>query len=307
MNQLQADTKNYEYQQTEAGENIAISRSTGEIIPAVSVLQPAGSWVNTPTQIEKFNKRKQAENSRMLKRKANEPLGRFYFVREQGFSGLSPETVIRLIYLNTFTNYDDARLMRSERTPMRRKDLPMILGISPASVTRFWREACPKYISEDSNGLIITNREVFYKGKLTGGYNTQYRKLYLDGIRKLYSTISDTRQHKYLGYVFMLLPYINREFNILYYNIDEKDLYSIEPISLSDFCRLIHYDSSHLNRLMQIYKSLRFVVGNHTERFISLVYDGLNRQDAKIYVNPNILYDGSDYRRVEILGAFCKD
>ena len=243
----------------------------------------------------------------MLKRKANEPLGRFYFVREQGFSGLSPETVIRLIYLNTFTNYDDARLMRSERTPMRRKDLPKILGISPASVTRFWREASPKYISEDSNGLIITNREVFYKGKLTGKYNTQYRKFYLDGIRKLYTTISDPRQHKYLGYVFALLPYVNREFNILCYNIDEKDLYSIEPISLSDFCRLIHYDGSHLNRLMQVYKSLRFVVGNHTERFVSFVYDGLNRQDAKIYINPNVLYDGSDYRRVEILGAFCKD
>ena len=307
MNQLQADIKNYEYAQTKSGEPIAISRSTGETIPAVTVLQPAGSWVNTPAQIEKFNKRKQAEKNRLLKRKANEPLGRFYFVREQEFSGLSPETVIRLIYLNTFTNYDDAMLMRSERTPMRRKDLPKILGISAASVTRFWREASPKFISEDNDGLIITNRDVFYKGKLSGKNNIQYRKFYIDGIRKLYITISDSRQHKYLGYVFALLPFVNREFNILCYNIDEKDLYSIEPISLNEFCRLINYDSTHLNRLMQVYKSLRFAVGSHTERFVSFVYDGLNRQNAQICINPNVLYDGSDFRRVEVLGAFCKD
>lgn len=299
MNQLQADIKNYEYQQTEAGEAIAISRSTGEMIPAVSVLQPAGSWVNTPAQQERHKQR--------LYRKQNP----FIFIREQDYSDISPESLTRLIFLNTFANYNDNKLMVTERAPMLKKDLPKILGVSPATAFRFWHEVSPGYLQEDAGGLVLTNRATFYRGYLKDAdYNSLYRRIYIKGVRTLYHSIADSRYYKHLGYIFRLLPYINIEFNVLCFNPAESNLEDIKPITLSEFCNLINYNYENVDKLLNIYRRIRFEVPdkpNKTERFISFVSDGISRGKSCIIVNPRILYNGSDYRKVEGLGLFYKD
>lgn len=297
--QLLADIKNYEYQRTEAGEAIAISRSTGETIPAVSVLQPAGSWVNTPAQQEK--------HKRQLFRKQNP----FVFVREQDYSDISPESLTRLIFLNTFANYNDNKLMISERAPMHKKDLAKILGVSSATAFRFWREVSPGYLQEDAGGLILTDRAIFYKGDLRSvDHNSLYRRLYIKGVRTLYRSISDTKYVKHLGYIFRLLPFINLEYNILCYNPSETNIEDIQPITLSEFCSLIHYNYENVDKLLNIYRRIRFEVPdkpNKTERFISFVSDGISRGKSCIIVNPRILFNGSDYSKVEALGLFYKD
>lgn len=259
--------------------------------------------------LRKFNSKRNKAKKRYLSRKANEPLNHFYFVKEQNFSEqLSPEAIARLIYLNSFATYNDDRLMLSERKPILKRDLPKILRISPASASRFWKEVNPTYIKESKNGLILTNRSIFYKGRLSElKNNIAFRRFYTNGVRTLYEAVTDARRHKHLGYIFQLLQYVNLEFNILCYNVEETNLDNINPITLEDFCKLIDYDYSHINRLLTIYRNLHFKVGNHAERFVNFISDGLDRQSAKIYINPHILYNGSNYKRVEILGAFCKN
>lgn len=299
LNTLFADLSNYEYVKSETGEMIAISRSTGETIPAVTVLQPAGTWNNTPAQQERYKQR--------LYRKQNP----FIFVREQDFDDISPESLARLIFLNTFANYNDNKLMVSERAPMLKKDLPKILNVSPATASRFWREVSPGYLQEDAEGLILTDRAIFYKGDLRNAdHNSLYRRLYIKGVRTLYCSISDTKYVKHLGYIFRLLPFINLEYNILCYNPAETNIEDVQPIALSEFCRMIGYNYQNIDKLLRIYRRIRFEVPgkpNKTERFISFVSDGISRGKSCIIVNPRILYNGNDYRKVEALGLFYKD
>ena len=43
------------------------------------------------------------------------------------------------------------------------------------------------------------------------------------------------------------------------------------------------------------------------ELFYSVVGDGLNLERSRLYVNPNVLYSGTQYDTVRILGAFCEE
>lgn len=68
----------------------------------------------------------------------------------------------------------------------------------------------------------------------------------------------------------------------------------------------IHTDVLHINKLLAIYRDVRFDADGRQERFCAIAYDGINKAGAKICINPHILYCGSNYKQVEILGAFCK-
>lgn len=197
--------------------------------------------------------------------------------------------------------------MLSERTPMKRKDLCEVLHLSKSTVWRFLQEVCPAYIYEQDSGLIFSNSIIFKRGKIkpTQEY-IRYQKFYINGIRRLYEA-TERSNHRQLGYLFKLLPFINIEYNLLCYNPLETDIEKLELISIADFCNMIGYDIAHLNKLLFIYRNILFDVGGRRERFCAITYDGVNRNNAKICINPHILYSGSDYNKVEILGAFYKD
>lgn len=290
------------------GNVFAIERATGELYETVNVNMPVGSVYYTPEQQRYYKERKESEYKKGLRREAASPLGKFYFVlSDERFDGVSAETVTRLIFLNTFMNYDNNKLMLSERTAMKRKDLPDILKVSKATVSRFWKEVSPKYITECNDGLMFSNKDTFKRGKLPKGQYSAYQKIYVDGIRKLYNNV-EIKHHKQLGYFFKLLPFINVEYNLLCYPecTFYTDIEDIELISVSDFCKWIGYDVKHLNDLINTYQSIFFDVGGKAEHFCTLIYDGIKRTGAKICINPHIIYNGSDYNKVEVLGAFYK-
>lgn len=298
----------YEYFTDEnSGQRGAIERTTGEVLSTHLVEVPSGTIFYTPEQQRAYKARKKAETEKELRRICNKPLGNFFFVLSQEqFDGIVPETVTRLIYLNTFLCYEDNRLMITQRTPMKRKDLSAVLKLSKATVSRFWNEVSSKYITEDESGLIFTNGSIFQKGNIKKTpEHYRYLKCYVTSIRKLYlSTIS--RNHRQLGYLFKLLPFINVEYNLICNNPLESELDKLELLSVADFCRLIGYDIAHINKLLDIYQSIYFDVNGTQERFCAITYDGINKAGAKICINPHILYSGGNYQQVKILGAFCK-
>ncbi len=291
-------------------ENIkAISQKTGEVTDAVVTVLPIGSQSLTPDAQRERRKHMEQSRQKMLRREINKDLGNFFFLSyAEQFPDISPQSVARLLFLNTFADYDSNVLVtvsRNGKLPILRKDLPSILGVSKALVSKFWQEVSPKYLVETSKGLISTNTDIFIKRKLSRKKYANLQKLYNNGIRKLYRE-TDASRHKHLGYVLQMLPYINIEFNILCKNPFEEKLENIQAMSLTEFCDLIGYNSSQHNRLENIYYNIRFEVKDSRERFCSFVYDGFNKDDVKIFINPNILYNGSDYQKVEVLGAFCK-
>lgn len=176
------------------------------------------------------------------------------------------------------------------------------MNLSRAETYKFWNEVHKKYVDVDNDGCLYMNGEVFRRGELP---RDGYQRLYIETIRKLYKT-SPIRQHKHLGYVFKMLPYVNVEFNILCHNPWETNLDMVETLSLDEFCEAANYSAENRNRIIQAYSKITFPVGNTQERFCSFVTDGCNMSTARIFVNPNILYRGHNADKVEILGEFCK-
>lgn len=296
----------YDYLTTEDGTVKAIDRRTGEIDEMITVTVPRGTSFLTPQQQEDLRRRKENEIRRFFAKSAKGV--KFYFVSRGGeLKGMSPETVARLIYLISYIRLEENRtrenLLMWKRRPMKREDLPAVLNVSPATVTKFWSEVFPEYINENNEGLLFNNSDLFIKGR---GLTKSSLKFFVKGIQELYR-ITPATKHRYLGYLFQLLPYVNIEYNILCHNPLETELEDIEPMSLGEFCDLIDYDKSNLSRLLKVYRNLKFSLGDQpSERFVSFVYDGLDRDNARVFINPNILYSGTRGDKVAVLGAFCQ-
>lgn len=272
-----------------------VNPSTGEIIDSVTVTIPLGSKVITPDQ-----QRARAEYAKKLSRQDEH----FYFILHQHqLNQISAESTGRLIYLLTYLDYD-GKLRTSERKQMTKKDLPEVLKVSKRTVDTFWSEVKEKYLREE-NGFLVLNCDDVVKGKLPT--KEKYQKFNAENIRKLYENTPKTK-HKHLGYAYQLLPFINLEFNVICSNPYEVDLYEINALTSTEFCHEIGYEESNFCKLRKIYSEITFEVKNRQEHLLIYTSATGERNDFKIVVNPNILYNGHNFEKVEAFGflAVCK-
>lgn len=306
------DGKRYDIEFDLEGNPLLVHHATGEVLQGHYTEVFPGDIILSPDQ-QKARKRYMEELMRKAgRRTASRDLGKYFFISGgQRFSDLKPQTAARLIYLQTFCDFAEDkgnRLKLNTKQDMRRSDLQKVLGLSYDATSAFWKEVYPNYLTEDENGLIFSNLDVFIRGKIEPG--SSYYRAYVRGVRKLYEETPKSK-HRHVGYLFQLLPFVNVEFNAICWNPEEQDVDEIEFLSLDEFCDLIDYDKNRRDRLLNIYRQLTFTVksknGTHKERFLSIVGDGLDKGNHKLYVNPRVLYSGSDYKQVAILGRFSED
>jgi len=286
------------------GKQYAIRKETGEITEAVTVTVPIGTAFITPEDRERRKNYAEKDRIKQLRRENSKVLGKFIFMSGTGFDKLSSASVARLIMLGTYCGYDD-RLMVTERRQMTRKDAQDILELNDTAFFKFWKEIAPRFVKEKEGFLWLTDSCTFTRGKLNQKEHSHFWKSFIYPIRHLYRA-TKIRQHKHLGYIYQMLPFVNIEFNMLCHDVYENSLDHIQPMTLAEFCEYIDFDWSHLNRLLTIYRNITFDVNGHEERFCSIVNDGIDKRNAMIFINPHILYSGSNYEKVEVLGAFCK-
>lgn len=296
------DNRNYLY----PGNGQAVDINTGELVETETKEVPIGSRITTPAQREQYKEFLKQEEKRELRRTVLKELGDFYFLLVNDvFTDVSPESAVRLTVLYTFLNYD-GNLMMTQRQPMRKSDITEVLHLSKATVFRFWKEVSPRYIEEIDNKLVLKN-DIAFRGRFTKEHKfKQYQQIYIDSVRDLYYATT-SRRHKYLGNIFKLLPFINLEYNIICKNPFETDADKIEPLTISELCIEVGFEVSHFHRLIDIYHSITFEVDKHNERFTAFIYEGKDKSKMKVYVNPHILYVGSDYRKVEGLGISFRE
>mgnify|MGYP002856177678 CR=1 FL=1 len=293
--------------------DIKINPATGEVQEMVWLRVPIGTTFRTPDQQAAAKEWRQRQKEREEKEKYRQlvknDLGNFYFILcENVFEGISPQTATKLIMLCSYLNYND-QFMLTRQTPMQKSDVRRVLRLSRTSMYEFWNEIEETYITERNGGLFISNKVNVFRHAIPQGNHAgfrQYQKIYIDAVRMLYNETS-ARKHKQLGYIFKLLPYINLEYNIFCGDPFEKDLRNIQPLTVSEICALLDYDPKNAARLLKELQSITFVRHNKPEYLISYVDNGSGLATSrKVFVNPHILYNGSDYRRVEILGSFCR-
>jgi len=297
------------------GDLYYVDEETGELVPAIFSLNPAGTVSYTPQSQRRYKRRKELERKRAEEaqqkryyKNLNKELGDYYFAEAQDIrKELSAQSVARLIFLGTFLRYDSDLLYISERSPLTKKKLQSVMRLSEKTFYRFWTEVTGKYLSETPEGNVRVEK-AFFRGSMKNKHSNgilpcHYQKIYIAALRELYYRTPPTK-HRYLGYIFSILPYVNWEFNILTKNPEETDLDKLELLSLDELCEMLNYDKTQRLRLIEAYKQLTFEWDGKQQRFLSFVTDDLKHGSYKIFVNPHIMYCGNDWKRVEVLGAF---
>lgn len=285
---------------------------TGEVIDE-SKIYSYQTLDNRQKQLKYLkSKRECEEQSQQINEKFKE-YGSFvwnvYNISQQNFVNLKASNITRLMFLSTYLNYN-GYLMFNQRTVMNKKNMNQLLGLSEREFQYFFKDITKNNILKVKDDRLYINQDIFGKGNLSKSKITKFiqqdkfiTRLYIDGVRKLYIT-STPHSHKTLSYIFRILPYVNRQYNIVCFNPLEENLDNIQCMSLGEFCNSINYNSHNIRQLQKNLFEPTFNIHGKITNAICCVSKGLNNSDCRIFINPRVYYAGDQWKRVEVLGGF---
>ncbi len=288
----------------EYGFPYSVDQNTGEIIQLATTYLRPGDVAYSSEAREARKRRLELEQNRHMIHKANqgEPLFTFVNTTEE-FADLSPASVVRLVVIGTYSNYRGV-LMLDNHNAMQYSHLQGVLKLGRTAVQDFWREVSPRYIVERDGNLVLTDQGTFLRGKINDN-NTRWIKTYNRAVRDLYRATSE-KQHKHLGHVFRMLRYINIQHNILCYNPMERNCDYIVPMTFGQFCEEVGYSTNQISRQISYLMKLKFHVGDHEEHFCKSVANDRYLVNSWIFINPNVLYSGTDPESVANFAVLSK-
>lgn len=177
----------------------------------------------------------------------------FYVKNELLFNNLEldPSTITRLIYLATYIDYNNRKTnllvkygQHKTVEPMTKADIKKVMKLSDDVFRKFLKELKEKSILFEVDNNFYISSKYFERGKINNKeidekkLNNDYTRIFINTTRSLYEG-STSRQHKHLGYVFKLIPFLNYSRNILTFNPEETDFYNMEFIGLKEICKLL--------------------------------------------------------------------
>lgn len=181
--------------------------------------------------------------------------------------------------LSLMTN--DNVLKINKTTYATKKDLQNLLNLSRNVFNKFYNTLLDTGIlQEDENKLIIIKdvaRKIIGKSK-----RIDFIRAFNNGIEELYNNCT-SRQHKQLGVLIQLLPYVNYQYNMLCHNPEETDPFKIKRLTIGEIGTILNYSKEKdLERELLKYKI------NGTP-VIGIFKTGIGRT---IYINPRIFFKG---------------
>ena len=221
------------------------------------------------------------------------------------FKNLTQSTITRLIYISTFLGYD-GYLVHDNYKTLKEEQLKKKIGVSDREFNSFWKEISidNKIVYEDNKRIFI-NKDIFMKGELPKKVikSKDVVRLAVGGVRALYENVDSVRSHKNLSYLFKIIPFVNKEWNIVCKNPKEKEREFIDYMTISEFCEAVGYSKSHARKLINTLSTITFN-GQHALIYITMDF---NIDKSKITMNPNLYWAGSDWNHVKYLAYWFKD
>ena len=262
---------------------IIVDSDTGEVLREMEY----GDHIRTKTQDEHFQNEKHRRNLK------NE-YGNFVFLVFQYGEELLPiikeANLTRLIYLATYCNYENE--LKIGYKSMNKKMMKKIMKLSENVFYGFVSEITNANILLEKDGKLFLNEKVFFKGNVPKEIGANFTRINIDGVRTLYETADSASYHKFLSYAFKLIPYTNKEWNIICFNPDEYDKNKIIPCSKKDILDLLGI-KNHRDAVFTKMKSYKF----HGKNLFSVLINN----ETTIFINPRVFYGGSRYKEVEII------
>ena len=302
--------KYVEKQNNNSGEIFVIDPLTGEIMD----FSQRTVYVQTEEERAKakefFKTMSKKKDINSLYKNYGNFLWSIYNVSQSLYPNLKGSYITRLMFLATYINYN-GYLSDSKNIPLTKTQMCKLLNISEREFSNFYKCLLEqKIISEDKDKYCI-NKDMFQRGELSPIDLAVFIKdekyvtrIYISAIRSLYNK-STIKSHKTLSYLFQVIPYVNRDYNIICSNPLETDLDKINKLTLGEFADIIEYNRSNISRLCNILFSPTFTIGNKELTAMRYVVDkSLDKSTYSMFINPRVYYAGTKWKEVEILGQF---
>lgn len=283
------------------------SNDTGEVFGIYEGIDPKAVRRLTYQPTEKQRKAQQNYAEKQSKYecfKAVHGMDEFFmyvFGENLNMSDLTAQTAARLMYLASWLTYDN-NCLKVNNAVMSREQMKKLMKLRDRTFTNFLKEVTDAgYLIKD-NDCYRLNDDIFKRGKVELHApldEKRFGRIYIKGIRDLYE-MTPQEKHKHLGYIFKLIPFVSRKYNIICHNPLETDRNKIIPMTVGEFCDAIGYNRNQASRLIKIYDSITFKVDGKECCFCAYRY-APKKENMRFYVNPVVFFAGDDYELVEIL------
>lgn len=199
----------------------------------------------------------------------------------------------RFVYLASFMNYDNILVFDNRKKGaskyIEERDLMEVLGLSKKQVLEFkkvcFNQGLIEKVQVEGITVLKINKLVACKGNLPAYYKRYSIRVSVPHLQDIYKRATP-REHKQLGYLTALLPYINFEYSLLCLNPDCEYKAYLQPMTIQDICKILNYDITKASRLLTV---LRKTTLNGEYVFLTI---NLNNKDA-FFLNPKVYYKGS--------------
>lgn len=220
----------------------------------------------------------------------------FYFYDKMGEIDIPINMKARFLYLCTFVAYNGYLVSKWEKdmrylTPLTRKDLADKLMLSDREFKSTIKTLVDCGLLVIDNKYYKVNEDIIVRGETK--QRKGYTRVFLDGVRELYEACKPV-QHKQLYYMFMILPFVNLQHNVLCCDIEEQMYQNIKSVSIKDMCVICGYNPHDYSKFMK--SVLKFKIKG--KDVFMVCYRGVGNF---IMINPSIYYAGTRVEDLKVL------
>lgn len=226
-----------------------------------------------------------------------ERFGNFYFNFYKNIPpNLERQYKFRFIYLCTYLRYEDNRLAYKQENRLYKliKD-DTLMEFLKLSKTDYYRTKNAliehNLIKIDKDKNIHINNNISFVGKVSEYNNQEYSRVFKETIQELYKK-SLPREHKKLGLLIELLPFIHMQYNILCENPTCDLLEDIKPLSIRDVTS--KFEFSNVTTLKKQLLNIRA-----KNKKAIMIFEDYDKQ--MIAVNPSVFYRGTKQEYLQYL------
>lgn len=176
------------------------------------------------------------------------------------FNGeLSPQDITRFIRLCCTTNYDNILSERNNKK-IYKNDLPKVLQIKPTALNKTILALQQNGLIEIKDDIIYISKNYCVKGKVNETTDNQRSAIciYSNAFQTIYNQ-STPSQHKTIGKILSLIPYMNTHNNIICEDTKTNDYDKCSPFTQSKLMQAIGLDYTHSSRFLKDSNQIRFM------------------------------------------------
>lgn len=214
--------------------------------------------------------------------------------------GLTGGATARIFYLSTFIGYNGmlTKLSAPDSPKLIKEDCRRLIGMDYDAFSLFWKEVNATGMLSVRDGAVWMNTDYFMRGKTPK--SQVFMRIGHEGMRGLFESCDNPRQHKTISYILKLIPMINTTYGVLCSNPLEKEKINVRPLRQGDIANIIGCDRTHITRIIKNLLSIRikFRTMDDIPAFIE-VPNGLYGKGKAYIINPRICCASSIHSPIE--------